>query len=145
MSGRMPAIWTLLAEHKWPPLSPFTVAVVIERALLAATDPDGEADAVAPLSPVRARQILLDAAAAKVGTATRHRALLPRHDLQGLESGRDLLTRIGANPSRDRGMLRCPAHDDRRASLSWRLGADGRALLHDFGGCSFDEILAAAS
>ena len=48
-------------------LEPFAAAVLRERALLALVDPDGEADAVAPLTPVRARQIVLEAgeAAAK--------------------------------------------------------------------------------
>jgi hypothetical protein len=40
-----------------------------------------------------------------------------------------------------RWMARCPAHGDRSASLSVRAGDDGRILLHDFGGCSFAEIV----
>jgi hypothetical protein len=36
-------------------------------------------------------------------------------------------------------MVRCPAHEDRSASLSWRF-ANGKALLHCFAGCTFDEI-----
>lgn len=40
-------------------------------------------------------------------------------------------------------MVRCPAHGDKTASLSVRLGDDGRVLLHCFGGCSFNEIVAA--
>jgi hypothetical protein len=35
----------------------------------------------------------------------------------------------------DRWIAKCPAHDDRRASLSIRELNDGRALLHDFAGC----------
>lgn len=37
----------------------------------------------------------------------------------------------------------CPAHDDKSPSLSIKEGADGRILLHDFGGCTPREIVAA--
>jgi hypothetical protein len=40
---------------------------------------------------------------------------------------------------------KCPAHDDRRASLSIGTGDDGRVLLHCHAGCSLDAILAAAN
>ena len=36
---------------------------------------------------------------------------------------------------------KCPAHDDRRASLSLGTGDDGRTLLHCHAGCSLDAIL----
>lgn len=39
-------------------------------------------------------------------------------------------------------MAKCPAHGDRTASLSVRVSDDGRILLHDFGGCTFREIVA---
>ena len=42
-----------------------------------------------------------------------------------------------------RWLARCPAHDDKHASLSVRELDDGRILLHDFAGCSVDEIVAA--
>jgi len=35
----------------------------------------------------------------------------------------------------DRWVALCPAHDDRRPSLSLREGRDGRVLLHCFAGC----------
>src|SRR5215218_9023572 len=41
-------------------------------------------------------------------------------------------------------MARCPGHDDREPSLSVSEGDDGRALVHCFAGCSFEEIIAAA-
>ena len=111
----------------------------LERARLAAEDPTGEADAVAPLTPVRARQVLLDEAEAKYRT----RSAYPTR-VADMESACDLLTRLGADPNRGRGLIRCPAHDDRGPSLSWRLTSDGRALLHCFAGCDFRSILAAA-
>jgi hypothetical protein len=43
-----------------------------------------------------------------------------------------------------RWVARCPVHSDRRPSLSVRELDDGRVLLHDFAGCSAEEILAAA-
>jgi hypothetical protein len=42
-----------------------------------------------------------------------------------------------------RWIARCPAHDDRRASLSVRETDDGRVLVHDFAGCSVENILGA--
>jgi len=42
-----------------------------------------------------------------------------------------------------RWCARCPAHDDKRPSLSIRETSDGTILLHDFAGCSAAEILAA--
>lgn len=43
-----------------------------------------------------------------------------------------------------RWLARCPAHDDGRASLSVRELPEGRVLVHDFGGCTTDDVLAAA-
>lgn len=42
-----------------------------------------------------------------------------------------------------RWIARCSAHDDRHASLSVRELDDGRVLVHDFAGCSVEEVLAA--
>ena len=42
-----------------------------------------------------------------------------------------------------RWIARCPAHADKRASLSIRELEDGRVLLHDFAGCSAHEVLSA--
>ena len=38
---------------------------------------------------------------------------------------------------------RCPAHEDRTASLSVAIGNDGRLLLHCFAGCSVHDVLGA--
>jgi hypothetical protein len=46
--------------------------------------------------------------------------------------------------SGSRWMARCPAHEDRRASLSVREGEDGRVLLHCFAGCPVENIVAGA-
>jgi putative DNA primase/helicase len=40
-------------------------------------------------------------------------------------------------------MARCPAHDDRRASLSVNQGGDGRILVHCHAGCSTEQVVAA--
>ncbi|MDD2768711.1 MAG: DNA primase [Methylococcus sp.] len=37
----------------------------------------------------------------------------------------------------------CPAHEDRTPSLSIRQVDDGRILIHDFGGCGVEDVLAA--
>ncbi len=42
-----------------------------------------------------------------------------------------------------RWLARCPAHDDRRASLSIAEGEDGRALLKCHAGCSIEAIVGA--
>lgn len=39
---------------------------------------------------------------------------------------------------------KCPAHEDRTASLSITAGDDGRVLLHCFAGCSAVDVVAAA-
>jgi hypothetical protein len=41
-----------------------------------------------------------------------------------------------------RWLARCPAHDDRRASLSVR-EIDGRVLIHCFAGCSAGDVVSA--
>lgn len=40
-------------------------------------------------------------------------------------------------------LARCPAHDDKHASLAVRELDDGRVLVHDFAGCSTSDVLAA--
>ena len=49
----------------------------------------------------------------------------------------DGLRRTGAG----RWLARCPAHDDRRPSLSVAELDDGRVLLHCFGGCAIENVL----
>jgi hypothetical protein len=40
-------------------------------------------------------------------------------------------------------IAKCPAHDDRQASLSITEGTDGKVLLHCFAGCSVEQIVTA--
>jgi len=56
-----------------------------------------------------------------------------------------LLERHGCNPRRAGAgwVALCPAHDDRRPSLSVSEGPDGRILLYCFGGCPTQHVLAA--
>lgn len=44
----------------------------------------------------------------------------------------------------DRWLARCPAHNDRTASLNICEKDDGRTLVHCFAGCSAFEVIAAA-
>src|ERR1700682_4364018 len=45
--------------------------------------------------------------------------------------------------SGDSWQARCPAHDDKQASLSISEGQDGKVLLHCHAGCKLDEMAAA--
>jgi len=56
-----------------------------------------------------------------------------------------LLERHGCRPRRAGAgwVARCPAHDDRKPSLSVSQGRDGQILLHCFSGCTLESILAA--
>jgi hypothetical protein len=60
-------------------------------------------------------------------------------DVDSLLSRLENVKRTGVS----RWIARCPAHDDRRASLSVRDLEDGRILVHDFAGCSVQEVLTA--
>ena len=40
-------------------------------------------------------------------------------------------------------LARCPAHDDKQASLSISIGEDGRILLKCFAGCDTEHIIKA--
>jgi hypothetical protein len=55
-----------------------------------------------------------------------------------------LISRLDRVRKCGRGWIaRCPAHEDRTASLSIACGDDGRVLLHDFAGCCAADIVAA--
>src|SRR5687768_4615923 len=57
----------------------------------------------------------------------------------------DLARTLKAKRSGAGWIARCPAHEDRRASLSITEGEGGRLLLHCHAGCDFQDILKAAS
>lgn len=53
-----------------------------------------------------------------------------------------ILERLSGVRRTGRGWVaRCPAHDDRHASLSVAEGADGRVLIYCHSGCNFDQIV----
>jgi hypothetical protein len=69
--------------------------------------------------------------------------LMARRALDTLEEqGRMIVERLGGRWTGTAGLCRCPAHDDRRPSLSVRLGRTS-LLLHCFGGCPAADILKA--
>ena len=53
----------------------------------------------------------------------------------------DLFDRVKRNGTH--WVARCPAHDDRRPSLSIAEGRDGETLLHCFAGCLTEAVVAA--
>jgi hypothetical protein len=120
-------------------LAPFAQKVVLERARLASEDPAGETEAHRPLGPVLARAVLIE----MTEIATRRQGSRPPAIATRFDP-RVLLDRIGADPSATAGMVPCPAHEDERPSLSWKVAGD-RVLLHCFAGCTFDEIRRAAA
>jgi hypothetical protein len=63
-----------------------------------------------------------------------------RHRTDHHEEGRALVERLGGRWTSTGGMCRCPAHDDRRPSLSVRIGRS-RLLLHCFAGCRVEDVL----
>lgn len=65
------------------------------------------------------------------------------HQPERLERrAREIVDSLGGTWRRNRGMCRCPAHDDRTPSLSVSLGRSA-ILFHCFAGCSNGEVIAA--
>ena len=56
----------------------------------------------------------------------------------------EMAARLNAKQTASGWLARCPAHDDRNASLSIAEGQDGRVLLKCHAGCTFEQITAAA-
>ena|SRR5436190_23099293 len=112
-------------------MSAFSAAVRLERAWLALTDPVGEWDAVDRLPWHKALAFLVD------GINRPRQVARPR--ARAFDE-RDLIRALGADPAARKGMLPCPAHEDRHPSLSWEVTRTGRALVRCHAGCSFDEI-----
>ncbi|MGO8906430.1 MAG: hypothetical protein ACLQMH_12525 [Solirubrobacteraceae bacterium] len=61
----------------------------------------------------------------------------PLDRLADVLDGRDLLVSRRGNQI----TARCPAHEDRNASLSVGVGRDGRALVHCHAGCDVLDVL----
>lgn len=57
----------------------------------------------------------------------------------------DLADALGLDRARGKGSIKCPAHEDKRASLSWKFTEGGKLLLHCFAGCTFAEVRGAIS
>jgi hypothetical protein len=108
----------------------FVRKVMLERALLALRDPEGEIDAEFPVWQPAALGLIR-----RYGVRRRRpvRVVRNHHD------DRALAHRLGIPPRQLHGMLSCPGHDDDHPSLSWRW-ADSKLLLHCFSGCDFERI-----
>jgi hypothetical protein len=111
----------------------FGRAVRLERARLALVDPVGEWGAVARLDgPTAADIIETMTAPTREPTAGRRASAVA------------LLDKIGADPTRDRGRVACPAHGGRDRNLAWRVTPEWNVLLtcHSHR-CAFADVLAA--
>ncbi len=53
----------------------------------------------------------------------------------------NLVQRLDARRSGKGWIAKCPAHDDRKPSLSIDEGTDGRALIKCHAGCSTDDVM----
>jgi hypothetical protein len=107
----------------------FAREVIHERAKLALDDPDGEAEAVAPLTQENA--LLL------------WNATHPQRSASRAHDDAPLATLLGIPPT-GRGRMPCPAHGEgKKPTLAWNW-LDGRLLIHCFAGCTFQEIRQAA-
>jgi hypothetical protein len=95
-----------------------------------------------PDARARLERLLADAEPIAGRTLELAATLAP--DADYLERVLDALVRRGAQPKRNGTgsyMVRCPAHDDRQASLSISENSDGHALLHCFAGCDTVDVL----
>src|SRR5262245_52855493 len=62
----------------------------------------------------------------------------------GLVNAGDALQRFtGLRRTRGGWVARCPAHRDRHDSLSLKITDDEKLLVHDFGGCRTEDVVAA--
>src|SRR5262245_22843725 len=52
-----------------------------------------------------------------------------------------ILDRVDFKKTGSGFIAKCPAHNDKQASLSISEGEDGRVLLHCFAGCSVEQIV----
>jgi hypothetical protein len=108
----------------------FTRAVLHERARLAIVDPIGELDALVRLDQATAMEIV---------EATKPMTVVARSE-SGDRRDDALIAALGIPPGESHGLMRCPAHDDRRPSLKWTVKPNGKLLVHCHAGCSLGEI-----
>jgi hypothetical protein len=124
-------------------MTAFTDAVRLERARLALADPSGEAEAIVPMTIEQAYDVLIEHERRRWQAARKPsrngKPLLPPRGNDDHDD-RDLIRALGGDPAAGKGMLLCPAHEDRHPSLSWRLTATNKVLVHCHAGCSFDAI-----
>ncbi len=104
--------------------TPFARRALVARATLALTDPEGEGDAVHPLTEDLAIAII--------------------EHFQDDPDNSDLIEALDIPAGNGKGRIVCPAHGEGRSkTLSWKVDGD-RLLLHCFAGCTFEEIRKAA-
>ena len=60
-----------------------------------------------------------------------------QHDYRNADIGTETACQ---GTGRGRWLAKCPAHDNRKASLAIRQLDDGRILLHDFAGCHVEHV-----
>jgi hypothetical protein len=117
-------------------LSRWGQRLVTERARLAAEDPADAASWALPWDRSELELVVEE----------------PPSVMQGQAMGdAELALALGINWNRSRGVIRCPAHDDAKPSLSYEWTASGRLLLHCFAGCTtpgpggLDKLIAGAT
>jgi len=59
------------------------------------------------------------------------------------QTAEELAEKLNGKAAGSGWMARCPAHEDRKASLSIAAGDDGRVLLHCHAGCQTADVVAA--
>lgn len=103
---------------------------------MAMVDPQGERDAVTPMSQDTAAELL----------AKHAPELWPGRPVRTVQPESDnILSALGIDPAMYKGRVVCPAHGEgKKRTLSWARTPDGRLLLYCFAHCTYDEIRKAA-
>ncbi len=125
-------------EETFSGWSPFTKAVVHERARLAIEDRAGEADAVSPLSEERAWFVFNT-------TLPTHRPQTQTRSERAADFDQRLMASLGCGLPKQEKRVPCPAHGSgEKLTLAWWIGDDGRLKLKCWALCSRDDIEKAA-